>query len=95
MQTNQNPNLLGESQGPREGLTGKVRHILYDRGFMFVEGDDGFDYFCHWTGLSRKTKTFRQLGEGDRVAFDIEDDPQNRGFRVKANSLIATNGAAH
>ena len=91
-QNNQNPNLLGPAQEKRVDLTGKVRHILYDRGFMFVEGDDGYDYFSHWTGLNRSTKLFRHIREGDRVMFDIEDDPQQRGYRVCANSLRVMNG---
>ena len=85
--SNQRPNLLGPAQVQTTGLVGTIRHILYDRGFMFVEGEDGYDYFSHWTGVSRKCKQFRNIKEGEVVIFDIEDDPNGRGFRVKANSL--------
>jgi CspA family cold shock protein len=85
---NQRPNLLGAAQVSRTNLVGVVRHLLYDRGFGFVEGSDGYDYFFHWTALNRKTKHFRNLKEGEKVTFDIEDDSRNRGFRVCSNSMM-------
>lgn len=92
--SNQRPNLLGAAQTQTTGLTGTLRHMLYDRGFGFVEGSDGYDYFFHWTAVSRKCKQFRNLKEGDVVKFDIEDDPSGRGYRVKSNSLTLVGAEA-
>lgn len=86
--SNQRPNLLGAAQTKTEGLIGTIRHLLYDRGFGFIEGEDGYDYFFHWTAVNRKCKQFRNLHEGEKVSFNIEDDPNKRGFRVVPNTLI-------
>lgn len=88
MNSNQRPNLLAGAQTQLEALSGTIRHLLYDRGFGFVEGADGYDYFFHWTAVNRKCKQFRNLKEGEQVTFDIEDDTNKRGYRVKPNSLV-------
>jgi len=86
--SNQRPNLTGSAQTQKDSLKGTIRHLLYDRGFGFVEGDDGYDYFFHWTAVNRKCKQFRNLKEGDKVTFDIEEDTKLRGYRARANSLM-------
>lgn len=86
--SNQRPNLLGAAQTELRGLKGTIRHLLYDRGFGFIEGDDGYDYFFHWTAVNRKCRQFRNIHEGEKVSFDIEDSPSGKGYRVVSNSLM-------
>ena len=45
----------------------------YDRlkGFGFIAGDDGEDYFVHVSGLREHLKG-RGLKDGQRVSFDID-----------------------
>ena len=38
------------------------------KGFGFITGDDGKDYFVHQTGLKAGTA----LNENDKVKFDVE-----------------------
>lgn len=46
---------------------GKI--IRLNKGFGFIEGDDGRDYFFHWSELSKFSKHFRNLAPGDSVTF--------------------------
>ena len=47
----------------------------YDRikGFGFIAGDDGEDYFVHVTGLREHLKE-KGLRGGQKVSFDIDRD---------------------
>ena len=46
---------------------GTVKFFNRNKGFGFINGDDGKDYFVHETGLSQGTS----IDEGDRVTFDV------------------------
>jgi cold shock protein len=49
-------------------MRGVVKRIVFDRGFGFVTGDDGKEYFFHQT----QTDAFDTLIEGEsRVSFEI------------------------
>jgi cold shock CspA family protein len=87
-QTNHNPNLLPPEQVKLKENTGRVRRIIYDKGYGFIVGDDGFDYFFHWTALNRKSKFFRQVLEGDKVRFDLEYSDNVKGYRVSSNTMF-------
>jgi len=54
-------------------LTGTVKEYNRDRGFGFIAGDDGEDYFVHLSGLGPKLK-HAGLRPGQRVAFDVDFD---------------------
>ena len=60
-------------------MTGTVKKVIADRGFGFITGDDGKDYFFHRDGLER-TLEFERLAGGEKVTFDIE--PSQRGPRA-------------
>lgn len=60
--------------------TGTVKKIVSDRGFGFITGDDGKDYFFHRDGLG-SSLDFDRLNGGEKVQFDIEQNP--RGARAK------------
>ena len=50
-------------------MTGSVKSLTRDRGFGFIRGEDGLDYFLHRSEL-RDGLSFDQLREGQRVAFE-------------------------
>ena len=54
-------------------MNGIVKEYNKQKGFGFITGDDGEDYFVHVYGLGPK---FKQSGlqQGQRVAFDIDFD---------------------
>lgn len=50
-------------------MTGKIKKVTVDRGFGFITGEDGVDYFFHQSEL-RGGLVFAQLQEGERVSFE-------------------------
>ncbi len=51
--------------------TGKVKWFNDDKGFGFIEPEDGGkDVFAHQTEII--SEGFRSLAEGDRVEFEVE-----------------------
>jgi len=59
-------------------LTGSVRRLK--EGFGFIAGDDGTDYFFHWSAMEKTSKNFRELEVQDRVSFSIVPGP--KGMRA-------------
>lgn len=57
-----------------ENQSGVVRKLR--DGYGFIAGNDGIDYFLHWTQMVKDGKTFRELGVGDRVVFTIGQAPK-------------------
>ena len=54
-------------------MTGTVKEYDQNRGFGFITGDNGDDYFVHVSGLGPKLQKFG-LREGQKVAFDTDYD---------------------
>ena len=50
---------------------GIVKEYDPDRGFGFIQGEDGEDYFLHVSGL-REHMQDKGLREGQRVLFDVD-----------------------
>ena len=58
-----------------ETLTGTVKWFNAGKGFGFIARDNGDDVLVHFTALV-DTGGYRELQEGQRVEFTIEDSPK-------------------
>ncbi|MBI2962447.1 MAG: cold shock domain-containing protein [Deltaproteobacteria bacterium] len=67
-------------------MTGRIKKVVRDKGFGFIEPDDGSDdVFFHRSRLGAKVQ-FEDLREGDEVQFQVrpgEKGPQAFDVRVR------------
>jgi cold shock CspA family protein len=56
--------LMGQ---PDKRMTGAVRHL--SKGHGYIAGDDGVNYYLHWTAMRPDSIDFRQLRVRERVSF--------------------------
>ena len=52
---------------------GKIKKVISDKGFGFIEGDGG-DIFFHHSALVGTT--IEELQEGQRVSYDVGSGPK-------------------
>ena len=57
---------------------GTIKRLVRDRGFGFIRGDGGQEWFFHRSAVT--DGSFYQLGEGQRVTFD--EEPSAKGPRA-------------
>ena len=50
---------------------GIVKWFNDEKGFGFIEQEDGGDIFVHYSAISGSG--FKTLAEGDRVTFEVEE----------------------
>jgi CspA family cold shock protein len=63
---------------------GTVKRVISDRGFGFIAGEDGKEYFFHKDGLAASLDFDRLVG-GESVTFETERGPKgDRAVRVEA-----------
>jgi CspA family cold shock protein len=64
--------------------TGTIKRVISERGFGFIVGPDGKEYFFHRDGLSPSLDFDRLVG-GESVSFEVEANPKGeRAVQVQA-----------
>ena len=57
-----------------ERITGTVKWFNRSKGYGFISREDGDDVFVHYSSI--QGDGFRNLDEGQRVEFAVEDSPK-------------------
>ncbi len=65
-------------------MQGKVKWFNAEKGYGFIEREDGPDVFVHYTAI--QTEGFRTLNQGDTVEFDIVEGPKG----LQAANVVKT-----
>lgn len=52
-------------------MTGTVKWFNAEKGFGFITGSDGQDYFAHFSQIQKDG--YKSLDEGEEVEFSIEN----------------------
>ena len=66
--------------------TGTIKRVISERGFGFIGGEDGKEYFFHRNEVSG-SMDFDRLAGGEAVTFEIEANPKGpRAVKVQAAS---------
>lgn len=55
-------------------VTGTVKWFSREKGYGFIQPEDGEDVFVHYSEI--QGSGFRNLQEGERVEFTIEQSPK-------------------
>jgi CspA family cold shock protein len=66
--------------------TGTVKWFSQEKGFGFITRDDGPDVFVHHTSLPGTG--FRKLDQGERVEFEVIEEPKG----LKAQNVTRLDG---
>lgn len=59
---------------------GVVKWFNATKGFGFIAQENGEDVFVHFSAI--QSSGYRELQEGQRVQFDVENDPRGKGLRA-------------
>ena len=59
-----------------ERITGTVKWFNGDKGFGFIEREGGKDVFVHFSAIQSQSSGFRNLQEGQKVEFNVEQGPK-------------------
>ena len=52
-------------------LKGSVKWFNEEKGFGFIKGEDGNDYFAHFSQINKEG--FKTLKEGEEVTFEVTE----------------------
>lgn len=67
--------------------TGTVKWFNNGKGYGFIVNEEGGDdIFVHFSSI--QIDGFKTLKEGQKVTFDVEDDPKNEDKKRAANVQI-------
>ena len=65
-----------------ETLTGKVKWFNSKKGFGFISGDNGKDYFLHYSNI--EMEGYKSLNENDKIQFQVEaTDKGEKAIKVQ------------
>ncbi len=59
------------SEGNGKNMQGRVKWFNSEKGFGFIEREDGEDVFVHFSAIQQDG--YKSLEEGQQVEFDIVD----------------------
>jgi CspA family cold shock protein len=65
-------------------MQGKVKWFNSEKGFGFIEGNEGGDVFVHFSAI--QGDGFKKLEEGQEVMFDVVEG--NRGPQAANVSIL-------
>lgn len=69
-------------------IQGTVKFFNHARGFGFIAPEDGSkDIFVHASALENSGVS--SIDEGDKVTFDVADDPRGRGKNAINIALVS------
>lgn len=71
-------------------LVGKVKKFNKEKGYGFITGDDGKDYFFYYTALNMTG--FKTVDVDAKVEFETEET--DRGLRAKDIDVVKDEAAA-
>jgi cold shock protein len=79
---NQAGKYLSKERATNVAQNGTIKRLVMDRGFGFLSGDDGKEYFFHRSSVEG---SFEGLQEGQKVTFDVESNAPKgpRASRVR------------
>ena len=69
-------------------MKGTVKFFNNRRSWGFITGDDGKDYFVHYTGIVGDG--FRTLKNDSPVLFDLKETPDHGMQAVNVKSVTTT-----
>ncbi len=55
-------------------VNGKVKWFSNQKGYGFIQTDDGKDIFVHFSAI--ESEGFKTLGQGQEVEFEISEGPK-------------------
>jgi CspA family cold shock protein len=65
--------------------SGKIKKLVHDKGFGFIQGDSGQDVFFHHSTVANHG--FDDLSEGQQVEYTLDENPSSKGKGPRAASV--------
>lgn len=65
---------------------GTVKWFNATKGYGFIAQDGGDDVFVHYSAI--QASGYRELREGQRVRFDVTQDPRGKGPRASNVQIV-------
>jgi len=66
--------------------SGKIKKLVQDKGFGFIQTDSGEDIFFHHSTVA--DQGFDELTEGQKVEYTVEQGQTSKGKGPRAASVV-------